>query len=285
MPMQPPMTQESASSPTKHQAPLCPFCGRELARVTRGQYGFWAPCDCPDAQAHDKVRKAEEERAIAAELEEARLRRYRKAGIPERWYVELRNPSLHAATGSRYDPGALSICNAAMRGQGTWLIGDVGLGKTRAAMGAAMAYMDQRTISVGQGLSRVEVTMAKVRCITEEDILAAAGSRFGKGSTDEAALAGFKECALLILDDLGKAKPTAWAVSQIFAVIDARYSSRLPLVVTSQYGPSDLLARLSEEGEAKTAKSLGSRLCPMCDRKQMQGYDHRLAGDAHVAGD
>lgn len=267
MPTQPPTTQGSASSPTSAQAPLCPFCGRERSWVTRGQYGFWAPCDCPDARARDEARKAEEERAKAAELEEARCRRYRKAGIPERWYSELGNP---------YDPGALSICNAAMRGQGTWLIGDVGLGKTRAAMGAAMAYMDQRTVSMGLGLSRVEVTMADVRCVTEEDILDAAGSRFGKGSADAAAISGFKECALLVIDDLGKAKPTAWAVSQIFSVVDARYSSRLPLVVTSQYGPSDLIARLSEEGEAKTAKAMVSRLCSICDRKQMQGHDHRL---------
>lgn len=272
--MTPPSTTRASSS-SRSSAPVCPFCGAPRSWAGDPIFGFWEPCQCDQALAAAAAERDRERQAKQEELAQARLRRFKGAGIPSRWFEMADN----------IDAGSVSICNAALRGQGTWLIGDVGLGKTRAAMGAAMAYMDRRTISVGEGLSRLEVTLADVRCITEEDILEAAGSRFGKGPTDEAALAGFKECALLILDDLGKAKPTAWAVSQIFAVIDARYSSRLPLVVTSQYGPSDLIARLSEEGEAKTAKALVSRLCSMCDRKRMQGHDHRLAGDAHVARD
>lgn len=274
MPMQPPTTQESASSPTR--TPICPFCGRERSWVTLGQYGFWAPCDCPDAQAHDKAQKAEEERAKAAEVEEARLRRYRRAGIPERWHSELGNP---------YDPGALSICAAAVKGTGTWLIGDVGLGKTRAVMGAAMAYVDWWSRSAGEGMSRITVEGANVSCITEEDILSAAGSAYGKKDAFNAYLDEIRKLDLLVIDDLGKAKPTPWAVQKIFAVIDCRYSAKKPLVVTSQYGPSDLMARLSQEGEDWSAKALVSRLCAMCDRKRLQGHDHRLAGDAHVAGD
>jgi DNA replication protein DnaC len=38
---------------------------------------------------------------------------------------------------------------------------------------------------------------------------------------------------LLILDDLGAERGTEYALEQVFAVIDARYRSRKPLVVTT----------------------------------------------------
>ena len=40
-------------------------------------------------------------------------------------------------------------------------------------------------------------------------------------------------CDLLILDDLGAERGTEYALEQVFAVIDARYRSRKPLIVTT----------------------------------------------------
>lgn len=260
-----PTTQASASSPSK--APVCPFCGHRLDLVWQGTFCFWKPCDCEGAKAAEQAQAVKAAQEHAIEMALARERRYRRAGIPERWYTELKSP---------YDAGARSICAAVEQGTGTWLIGDVGLGKTRAVMGAAMAFVDRRSITVGSGTSAVTVEGAKVRCITEEDILEAAGSVFSKKASFEDFVKDMSTCDLLVIDDLGKAKPSTWNVSKLFSVIDGRYSAKKPLVVTSQYGPSDLIARLSQEGEAKTAKALVSRLCSMCDRKQLQGQDHRL---------
>ena len=39
---------------------------------------------------------------------------------------------------------------------------------------------------------------------------------------------------LLILDDLGAERGTEYALEQVFAVIDARYRSRKPLIVTTK---------------------------------------------------
>lgn len=263
MPMQQPTTKGSPLLPS--EAPVCRFCGKPRRWQGSDWMGFWAPCDCDGQRAADAEQRAREEAAKAAELAEARARRYRRAGIPDRWQQDLESP---------YDAGARSICAAAILGQGTWLIGDVGLGKTRAAMGAAMAYVDSMTIAVGQGSSLTEVEGAQVDCITEQDIVDA--SPFGKKREAEGLIRRWISCDLLIIDDLGKAKPSSWNISQIFSVVDGRYSAKKPLIVTSQYGPSDLIARYSEEGEAKTAKALVSRLCSMCDRKQIAGHDHRL---------
>lgn len=264
MPQHQPMTKASALSPSK--APVCPFCGHHLQWVILGALGFWAPCTCEGQQEATKIQQEREKAEKVAEVAKGKARRYRRAGIADRWQKELGWP---------YDPGALSICAAARSGRGTWLIGDVGLGKTRASMGAAMAFVDYSTLTVVDGKSWMHVPGAVVDCITDQDIIDASTS-FGKKREFEGSIERWVRCDLLVIDDLGKAKPSSWNVSQIFAVIDGRYSAKKPLVVTSQYGPSDLIARLSQEGEAKTAKALVSRLCSMCDRKQLQGQDHRL---------
>ena len=46
-------------------------------------------------------------------------------------------------------------------------------------------------------------------------------------------LANLNAYDLLILDDLGAERGTEYALEQVFAVIDARYRSRKPLIVTT----------------------------------------------------
>lgn len=74
---------------------------------------------------------------------------------------------------------------------------------------------------------------------------------------------------LVVLDDLGREKVTDWTGEIIYALVNARYESRLPTIVTSNLTPKELadspywpaISRLAEDG-------------PLV---KLAGSDHRLS--------
>lgn len=81
---------------------------------------------------------------------------------------------------------------------------------------------------------------------------------------------------MLIIDDLGKEKPSAWAIEKLFTIINNRYENGLPVIITTNYDQETLLERLSESGEIETAESIISRLYEMCIGVNIVGEDHRI---------
>ena len=75
-------------------------------------------------------------------------------------------------------------------------------------------------------------------------ILARLGGTFGEERT--AFLNGLGDYDLLIIDDLGVERSTEYAMEQIFSIVDSRYRSGKPLIVTTNLKldelkhPSDL---------------------------------------------
>ena len=49
-----------------------------------------------------------------------------------------------------------------------------------------------------------------------------------------------KNCDLLILDDFGMERQTDYAQEQVFSIIDGRYLSRKPMIVTTNLRPQDM---------------------------------------------
>ena len=84
-------------------------------------------------------------------------------------------------------------------------------------------------------------------------------------------------CQLLVIDDLGKEAPTEWTLGQVFRVINTRYENLKPVVVTTQFGKSDLIRRLARHGDAETAVAIVSRLAEMCQKVEIDGNDRRLS--------
>ena len=222
----------------------CPHCGAELKplEVEFNGHSFsigFEPCHCEGAEAERMAAmRAEAEREVLAASERTG-RIMRKAGIPKRfWMVEK---------GGDWRSGA-------------YIVGPVGVGKTH--MAARMAK---------QALSE----NASVKFLTGGEFLRSIRDTFGGEGSEGDILSKLRSCDLLVLDDLGKDKPTDWAVSMLFQLIDARYNEELPTVVTSQYERDELLRRLSA-GEADTARAIVSRLFEMCPRIRLDGKDRRL---------
>ena len=83
-------------------------------------------------------------------------------------------------------------------------------------------------------------------------------------------------CRVLFLDDIGKEQPTAYAISMLYELVEARYGALRPIVATSNFDRAALAARWAA-ADAETAEAIVSRLCDGCDVIEMGGEDRRLA--------
>lgn len=86
----------------------------------------------------------------------------------------------------------------------------------------------------------------------------------------------YENVALLIIDDLGKEKPSEWGLEKLFTIINSRYENNLPVIITTNYNQNSLVQRLSINGEIETAKSIISRLYDMCYLVKIDDIDHRI---------
>jgi hypothetical protein len=89
---------------------------------------------------------------------------------------------------------------------------------------------------------------------------------------------------VLFIDDLGQAKVTALYAEKLFALIEHRTCEGLPLIVTVQGRPPEVVRKLAGYGAefADTARCLVRRLCDFCQRVDF-GFDADAGrGDAEA---
>ena len=86
----------------------------------------------------------------------------------------------------------------------------------------------------------------------------------------------YEKVDLLIIDDLGKEKPSEWGLEKLFTIINSRYENNLTVIITTNYNQNSLIDRLSINGEIETAKSIISRLYEMCYLVKIEDRDHRI---------
>ena len=49
---------------------------------------------------------------------------------------------------------------------------------------------------------------------------------------------------MLIIDDLGKERPSEWTLEKLFTIINNRYENNLPVIITTNYNRDKLRERL-----------------------------------------
>ena len=190
-------------------------CGKRsfllLAEQDFSDHAACAPCQ----SAAEKQRKAAEEKRESLE----RIQRRKAHGLQDRRLYDCtfandngKTPGL-TAKAKRY---VEHWEDAARKNIGLLLFGDVGTGKSFLAGCIANALLEQD----------VPVLMTNF-----PTILNRMTGLFGSERADF--LASLNAYDLLILDDLGAERGTEYALEQVFAVIDARYRSRKPLIVTT----------------------------------------------------
>jgi DNA replication protein DnaC len=148
---------------------------------------------------------------------------------------------------------------------GLFLTGTKGTGKTHIAAAIANHLL-------GNG--------RPVICMTERNLFAQIQKTYSWSNDNgmsEADVRGvYESVALLIIDDLGKEKPSEWTLATLYAIIDGRYDKGMPLIITSNYDPQNLVRRLTpKDGDKSTADSIVDRLNEMCEYIPMLGESWR----------
>ena len=261
----------------------CEYCGKP--RYTQG-YRFdatrvlWKPtgperCDCPEAVAEYEKELAETEAKEKAEREEEEARKMRErvrrivgdSGMNARFLRRTFDTYQPTSENQR----ALRVCkqyadtfrdkqpkyNPEPGRNGLFITGPKGTGKTHLAAAIANQLMQEGTAVV---------------CMTMIDLLERIKrtyeqNRQNGGETSEAnLLSTYKSVPLLIIDDMGKEPATEWAVSKIYAIINARYEAYMPTIITTNYTDSELVKRLTpkDSGDPTTADATIDRLREMC---------------------
>lgn len=139
------------------------------------------------------------------------------------------------------------------RGKGLLFFGSVGSGKTFISACIANALIEKRVPCLVTNFARI------INQIT--------GSRNAQDYIDD--LAKFK---LVVLDDLASERDTEYMGEIVQSVIDARYRSKLPLIVTT-----NLTAEELKNPADMRRQRIYSRLFEMCIPVEVKGHDRRRA--------
>jgi len=131
--------------------------------------------------------------------------------------------------------------------KGLILVGNNGVGKTHLACSIANKFIENGIPVIYGTLINL---LAELRNSYEID----------NNISEMEIIKLYENVDLLIVDDLGKEKPSEWGLEKLFTIINSRYENNLPVIITTNYNHNSLVKRLSINEEIETAKSIISRL-------------------------
>ena len=157
-------------------------------------------------------------------------------------------------------------------GTGLLLTGSIGVGKTHLAVGILQALVVERG-AVGLFYDYRDL-LKQVQNSYNQKVAA----------TELEVLRPVFEAEVLVLDELGAAKPSDWVWDTVAHILNTRYNDRRTTIITTNYANLPPLgAELTAARAAMREESLGdrigermrSRLQEMCVVVEMQGEDFR----------
>ena len=167
----------------------------------------------------------------------------------------LRKAGLHGAyTFAECEQGR-ELYDLAIEGTGSYIFGEPGTGKTYAAAAAVR-------LALKSGLTAKMITAKRLLDAIKE----------GYDANDSYALEDAETVQLLVLDDLGAERPTDWAIETLSSLIDTRYSTDHPTIITSNYR----LGELRDLWQGMAGARVASRIMGACKLIHFQGKDRRL---------
>ena len=224
--------------------------------VTRGRTCPLGKCDgsgflydegtntSTDCQCRPQIVVAGQARSLSATIPA----RYKDAAF-DRFPVTEMDPQVVSVV-RRYTENIDSMLDA---GEGLWLIGPVGTGKTTLAMIATMA-----ALKAGRSAARYSMP----------SLLTLIKSTFDSGGHAEL-LERLCAVDLLHIDDIGAEKQTPWVLEELYSIVNSRYEEQRSMIITTNIGDR------SELHEQITERTV-SRLTQMCQELPLHGPDHRL---------
>lgn len=222
------------------QQMACEHCGKLKEPITvefsgRVMTVGWKSCNCDGALNAEAEKIANEAKRELAKKNKRLQELISESRIPKR-YREAKDVDELLYTTAFKD--------------GLYLFGDVGTGKT--------------TISCSIGIRAIE---------RGKKVLFVKAYEVSELIKDE--LSKIENADLLIIDDLGAENTSEWNNTRLRMVIDKRYDSMLPVVITSNYSKDQLKKLLLRNVRDMTPKAIVSRLTEMTKEIKIDGEDFR----------
>lgn len=261
----------------------CEYCKNKLYRkiIEWELYGTkrtitldYKRCNCNDAQAYwneydlKKLRMLEEEKKLELMQEfSKRVERIIKNSKMSKRNLSYKFDNYEPNNSNRKVFNNLKKYSERLVNEieknGLILIGNNGVGKTHLACSIANKLIENGTPVIYGTLINL---LAELRNSYDID----------KNISEMEIFKLYENVDLLIIDDLGKEKPSEWGLEKLFTIINSRYENNLPVIITTNYNQKSLMERLSLNGEIETAKSIISRLYEMCYLVKIDDIDHRI---------
>ncbi len=206
----------------------CDKCQDREIVIIDGQTAI--PCDC-------KAKKAVSRRLRASGLTKEQL-----SYKIEDYKLTDKNKMLLEGT-KRYLQSWTERIGTNSPNKGFCMVGSVGIGKTMLSSIIAKDMLDK-------GIPVVFISSTDLMAELRQ-------AQFTEDNGIESKIDTLANAPALILDDVGKEKPTEWVQSMYYRLIDLRYRNNLLTGFTSNYYPKQLQDRLGEFGNATVSRLLG----------------------------
>lgn len=231
---------------------LCPDCHTPVqCRVKLAGVERIMPCLCQCGQ----IKRQKEKEQFREYQQQLEIRRLKTEGIQD---CLLRDCSFESARPSPYLERAKRYVEkweeVWEKNHGLLFWGAVGTGKSYLAACIANALIEQGVpalmTSLPKMLNQIGGMYPQERC------------RY---------LSSLSKYRLLVLDDFGIERSTEYALEQIFLIVDERYKSKQPLILTTN------LTLMDFQNPADAAKArIYSRILEMCVPFRFEGADRRM---------
>jgi len=197
-----------------------------------------------------------EDVARPCDCRERRMARRRARGVRSVIPRRYRDVSLEIARNDGVNPVVLNVVGDFLeeieprldKGQGLWLAGGVGAGKTALAMLVSKTAIEAgRTVAI-YSLPKL---LARIRATYEKDLGGDSYTQFFDRliSVD-----------LLHVDDLGVEKRSDWVLEQLYAVVNERYETERSMVVTTNLEQPALEEQIGERTVSRLIEICGPPL-------------------------
>lgn len=271
----------------KHEVPpkpiQCEFCGKKLYYrglmhpfITNTIWKWIEPeqCNCEksikyrlkeERKKQEEIKKQEEQKRKMKEqakieklFEMSKMGERFKTRTFEKFNLNERNKKAFEIAKAFTE----NFEEANRNGLGIMFTGTYGTGKTHLACSIAIELIN-RNIPIIYGtaitlLSKVRQTYDSSTNTNEWELLDL-----------------YSNVDLLVIDDLGKEKPSEWVLEKLYHIINQRYENLKPVIITTNYDRITLINRLSTKDNSSTAEAIVSRLSEMCTGVYMNFEDYR----------
>ncbi|WP_422446169.1 ATP-binding protein [Thermoanaerobacterium sp. DL9XJH110] len=260
----------------------CEFCGKKLRASgllihMLGTYKWirtndsYEDCDCEGArkqrekELEEALKKAQEEKERAYREKIERMIKESKLGERfmsrtfENFIIDDKNKEAYEIAKKYAD----EFQKYKKQGLGLIFIGKYGTGKTHLAAAICHEIIKQNY----QPIFGTMINLLEKIKVTYDD-------EYSK-ENEERVINRYINCDLLIIDDLGKERPTDWALEKLYYIINTRYEKCLPVIITTNYNTEKLINRLTVKDNIESAEAIVSRIYEMCKGIYMDWEDYR----------